>query len=256
MWISWLIALGALVAGVYYFLYNKRRKTLELDANVTSLLASAATPREELEIRFKEQVVRDPHILDFHIRNAGPKDISTKDFDAEKPLQIKCDFTIVSRLEVLGAEDAPMVVVGEDSRSLLLMPYKIGAGCRYQMRALVDGKARLKIQDDPLIDTNVVFGIPQRIKEYRRLAALMIATALLAFVDVAAFACVHIFRDQVQTRTISFLGDMPTAPWWAVFVVYSSPIMVIMLSFGLAYGISRIRTIKSNLYRVLPKAND
>ncbi|OLT84040.1 hypothetical protein PXJ67_11880 [Mycobacteroides chelonae] len=253
MWVSWLIALAALVLGAYYFWSNNRRKTLELDVNLTPLLASKVESRDELEVRFNGLVIRDPIVVDFHIANTGQKDIASKDFDADKPLRVAFNSTIVSQLEVSDAENAPMLTIGSDSRSLLIVPHKIAAGHRYQTRVLVDGQVRLKVADDPLIDTNVVIGDYQRLKELKRLVAVMGVSMSLVFLDLAGFLWMLVNRDRIEVRNIWLLGRVPSSPTWAAWVMYSSPVVVAILVVAILYVVTRLRRIRADLDRIAGK---
>ncbi|WP_100522580.1 hypothetical protein [Mycobacteroides abscessus] len=253
MWVSWLIALAGLFLGAYSFFYNNKRKALELDVKTTSLLTPTLHSRDGLEIRFDHQIVSDPHVVDLHMTNVGSKDIASKDFDDGQPVEIQLDCTVVSRLELPCIDQAPMLVVGPESRSFNVTPSKIAAGRHYQLRVLVEGRPQLTIMNNPLIDTDVVIGINRRKQELRRLRLLPFIGFLLILIQAIGLTLLTVYRNQIQTQHMWLIGDFPIGPPWAMLVIYSIPAGIVISALLITYTSKRLKRIRLAVDRVFGK---
>jgi hypothetical protein len=193
--IGWLIAIAAIVANAIYFFYNKRRKKLVVNAIGKNLLLARIGSHDQLEVKFNDRLVRNPYIVDFSATNVGPKDIASKDFDADKPLEVHLDTEVIARLQIREDDRAPMLQIGDDSRTLLVTPARLAVGTRYQIRLLVDGSPTFSVDDHPLIDTDVVFGVVERKRESKKLRRLLwINGAVLTATTVAYVALLFVAK--------------------------------------------------------------
>ncbi|PVB26988.1 hypothetical protein [Mycobacteroides abscessus] len=157
------------------------------------------------------------------------------------------------RLELPGIDQAPMLVVGPESRSFNVTPSKIAAGRHYQLRVLVEGRPQLTIMNNPLIDTDVVIGINRRKQELRRLRLLPFIGFLLILIQAIGLTLLTVYRNQIQTQHMWLIGDFPIGPPWAMLVIYSIPAGIVISALLITYTSKRLKRIRLAVDRVFGK---
>ena len=66
--------------------WGNRRARLAMSIEVTPILPAGGPTA--LAVTFVDIPVPDPHLVNFELRNVGPKDISSAAFDAEQPIKV------------------------------------------------------------------------------------------------------------------------------------------------------------------------
>ncbi|CPU02920.1 Uncharacterised protein [Mycobacteroides abscessus] len=224
--VAWVIALISIGVTVYSFKYNKRRKTLQIDATTAALLTSDVNEREGLRVELDGRTVNDPYILDFHISNIGPKDVASGDFDKEKPLSIFLDAEIVARLQPSGENEEDTFAAVNGAKDLQVLPGKIAVGERHTIRLLVDGKPNrdFNLANHPLIDTDVVAGVSKRDREFIRMLLIGAVNTLVSLIGIFAVtylagfnkgrASIHVNNDWWSSGVDPVVIDDPAWTHW------------------------------------------
>ncbi|MGY3553400.1 hypothetical protein [Williamsia sp. R60] len=237
--IGWLIGIAAAVASAYYFFYNKRLKSLQIESSLKSMIVAGVGHHGQLTVAYDGTKVRDPYFVEVAVVNSGHKDITSKDFDADKPLRISVRAKVVAPLqssELVDAQPAAMrldVEAGE----VVVGPSKLAVGEVHQLRLLVDGYPKIAIVDNPLIDTKIEFG--ERIKDQkvnRILTAAFLGFTLLVVLQISS-SLFNNFEDEMNVVSVDFAGSSRVAsPWGAAFWAWANTLLVLGILLLLAYA--------------------
>lgn len=220
--VGWVIGILGAIASYYYFFSNNRRKTLGLQIGSSSLIAINLDAREELEVRFKDRQIVDPYIVILNITNLGSKDITSKDFDADKPLVFHFDASIVARMQASIDNEANMSF-GPDGHSVLLLPAKIAAGTECGARFLVDGIPNFSLEASPLIDTDIVVGQSRRTQEEAKRSRMSRLTFGAGFLLVITAFLMDQFKERIGVSYLELFGIshfLVIGPIWLVSITW------------------------------------
>ncbi|MEU7769499.1 hypothetical protein AB0B25_31065 [Nocardia sp. NPDC049190] len=178
-----LIGLVGLAAGYYYFRYGKERKRLVVSVRVSKLIADRVTAiPEKISVAYDSVIVGDPRVVTIELSNTGSKDISSKDFDGEKPLAIEVNCEVMAVLQ----NESGGIVSTNENRRVLVPPTVMARGKAYTIQVLVDGEPKVSVEPDRLVDTDI-WNIEERImvdKKRKRWAELSVVSSIA--VGVAA----------------------------------------------------------------------
>lgn len=218
--VGWIIAIVFGAAGIYYFLYNRRRKKVELNASWSSITVTLMRDNDALKVLFDDVEVGDPFIYALAVTNIGHKDISSKDFDADKPWRVNVGAKVVARLEISDEQpDKAFEIDPDDDRFIQLKPVKIAVGETLRIRVLVDGEPDSDYGDNPLIDTDMVRGFLERARvlkareRFRKITISLSAVGLLSCLLILALPDKSV-QKQSPSSIMTFVG--PGAPWLGI----------------------------------------
>ncbi|VBA57638.1 hypothetical protein LAUMK191_04108 [Mycobacterium attenuatum] len=218
-----LLTLGSIVATIMIYRYTNRRKQLQIHTRIENLFVARVGPKDPLELRYEGRLVQNPYIIDFAASNTGHKDIASKDFDSEKPLQVGIHAEVIARMRIPQSGSSQILQVSDDSRSVLLQPSKIAKGAHYHIRLLVAGKPRIVIPEDhPLIDTDITTS-DKKVERERKIAARFgMGVLALCFASFLTLESLLLFEKSfgLQRGSILFLDDGIVGPVWAVVVFW------------------------------------
>ncbi|MCA0158332.1 hypothetical protein LB823_19210 [Tsukamurella sp. M9C] len=238
--VGWILAVTAIAASGYYFVYGKRRKKVEVDVQARGLVLASAKDHGELSVGFNGKAVVNPYVIDFSVRNVGHKDISTKDFDADGSLSFDVGAEIVASLLASGGVDGDRVAAGEGEKQIRVTPGKIATGQAFRARVLVDGEPSIAMAQNPLIDTDLVLAEVQRAKQRKNEKRLLICAGSVSLAIAATVIVLMAFKEEFH---IEVSGDgwnkgSITSPVWAVVLQWAFYVIVPGLSLvplGLAF---------------------
>ncbi|CAM3629470.1 hypothetical protein TSOC111612_06385 [Tsukamurella ocularis] len=157
-----IIAIVAVLASLYYFIHNKKRKKISLEVRTQALMQPAARKHDDnLRMTFNDTLVTDPHIVEITIRNTGHKDVSSKDFDGDDPVTFTVSAPIVADLP--NSDLPSKIVTDKEAGKILVHPRKIAVREEIQTRFLVDGVPKIELENSPLLDTDITDARNERI---------------------------------------------------------------------------------------------
>jgi hypothetical protein len=152
-----LLSATAIAFSYYSFVFNKRRKGLDLDAVPSRLIAAGVEPGhdDKLAITYDGKTLTDPYTIDILLANVGQKDITSKDFDADKPLVINMGAEIRAPMRAPAAERGvpldPDVIGG----TIVIKPRLFSIREAHVARILVNGTPTISLSEKVLIDTDI-----------------------------------------------------------------------------------------------------
>lgn len=163
-WIGIAAVIIAFVVGVATVLAtrqwgNRRRKILFI-YNKTALLPKGRQPGP-LQVTYHDIPVKDPHLVTLSIKNIGPSDIGSEQFDAKRPLTIRLNCTMYGLTSNSHPSSSTSTAIGEQG-VLELRPQLLRRGEEWTTEAVVEGEANPEL-DSPLIDTDTVNEVDQNI---------------------------------------------------------------------------------------------
>jgi len=156
----WAIALVVSVLASYAITKkfgNRRRKVLFTWNSVQLMPERNRTNGRgmsgALQVSFLGKAVEDPYLVQVTLKNIGPVDIASSDFDAGRQLKVSFpgEYLEVVDWKQVGF-DAPF---GQDYRYVTLDPVLLRRGASFTLDVLVDGKPEVEL-DCPLINTDIV----------------------------------------------------------------------------------------------------
>jgi hypothetical protein len=238
--VGWFIGIVAVIAGAYYFFYNKRPNSLQIETSTKSMIVSGARRHGQLTVAYDGTKVRDPYLVEFAIVNSGHKDITSKDFDAEKPLRLAVGAKAVAPLESSEtSNDQPTALLRLDAEAgeVILGPAKLAVGEVHRLRLLVDGTPYISIIEDPLIDTKIELG--ESIAD-RKKSRVVIAALLSVFIILILQGSVALYnglRDRMNVVEVDFIGSSRvSSPWGAALWAWINTIAIVVCLLLLAYA--------------------
>lgn len=147
--------------------WGSRRARVEIDLDVVPILPSERP--EELAVTFRDFPVPDPHLITFRIRNIGPRDIASADFDGGEPLAVGFADAFYGVTRITGGRTIqPTIGARDDQAEVQLQPRLMKRGDVWGFTAVVSGGKTPQIHS-PLIDTDLVqarAGEPHSLKVY------------------------------------------------------------------------------------------
>ncbi|GAA1585404.1 hypothetical protein [Nocardia ninae] len=135
------------IAGVYYYVANRRRNRVQITISAQSLITDA-TAAHSLEVRYDGQEVKNPHVALVILENIGPKDVRSTDFDGRNPLLIDLEAKILS----LASASGPPFTAHDTFLSL--KPTLLPKHRQIRATVVVDGKVDPQVTSS-LADTDV-----------------------------------------------------------------------------------------------------
>jgi hypothetical protein len=151
-----LTAIG-LLAGVYYAKQGRRRNELVVSVKSQPMIVERETEAgSAVSLRYDDQVVADPYLMTAVLECSGPKDITSADFDAGKPISIAFDVPMIALLRSDG------LAIGESYRatSIEVLPNLLPKGKTFILSAITDGCPNPRVTTH-LIDTDVLDTKPE-----------------------------------------------------------------------------------------------
>ncbi|TFI43573.1 hypothetical protein E4P29_11250 [Rhodococcus sp. 1R11] len=245
--VGWFIGIVALIAGAYYFFYNKRRKSIEIESTTRSMILAGVRGHGQLTVAYDETRVRDPYIVELAVVNSGHKDITSNDFDANKPLRISVEAKAVALLQwsVIEKEQSVMPLrLDAEASHVVLGPSKLAVGEIHRLRLLVDGTPHISVVENPLIDTKIEFGKPKkRRKQFRQAIAAFFGFGLLVILQVSNFLF-NSLRDKMNVVTVDFAGSSRVAsPWGAALWAWINTFAVVACFLLIVYAMAGALTM-------------
>ncbi|MFD6353674.1 hypothetical protein [Nocardia tengchongensis] len=171
-----------LFATFYYFRYNKRRKRVTVDVKSAKLVAEKIeTIPNKISVQYDGMDVDNPYIVDIQLSNSGNSDVSSKDFDGDKPFEIELKSKIVAKLKI----EAATVESDVDATRVLIPPTLLVKGESYHISLLVDGKPDPSHEQRRLIETDVLNGEELDKRLQKRYSLAMKAAVFGLLVSIA-----------------------------------------------------------------------
>ena len=204
---------------------------MAVEARTTGVIASKARGHDEVIVTFNDRKLTDAHIVDLAFINDGHKDISSKDFDAEKPLKIELGATLIGRLRSSGGDQPEIFQLDTESNQVLVMPTKVAVRGRHHVRLLVEGEPSIALGSNPLLDTDASLGTPDRKRGPRKVLVLATIGFLTSALNIALNTTLISMsnNNRIQTEDIGLGFTWVTSPTWA-----SALAIVNLLSFAIA----------------------
>lgn len=144
--------------------WGARRARVEINLEIVPILPTVRP--DTLAVTFVDIPVPDPHLVTFQIRNVGPRDVASADFDGGKHLVVNFSGAFYGVTRARGATvTAPAVGARPPKASVHLGPGLLKRGDAWSFTAVVSGGVPPEIHS-PLVDTDLVqaaVGEPQRI---------------------------------------------------------------------------------------------
>lgn len=131
---------------------NRRRKIL-FTFNTTALLPKGQESGP-LQITYHNRPVKDPHLVAIHVKNIGPSDIGSQQFDGDRSLKIKLNCTMYGLTSNSHPSSSASTGIA-DQGVLELRPQLLRRGEEWTTEAVVEGEANPEL-DNPLIDTDTI----------------------------------------------------------------------------------------------------
>ncbi|MFB8281874.1 hypothetical protein [Nocardia colli] len=179
-----------LIAGVYYFVANRRRNRVQITIAAQSLITDASAAHS-LEVRYDGQEVKDPHAVLVTLENIGPKDVRSADFDGRSSLLINLEAKILS-LTSASVSGGPSFTAHETFISL--KPTLLPKHRQIRATVVVDGKVKPQVKSS-LADTDVSLHTgPSRSDRYASGAGRLNLGLLVAMVIVFMVLLIKIFQ--------------------------------------------------------------
>lgn len=160
--------------------WGTRRRRAAFQVDVRPLLAPDTLVSESLKVTFDGHVVPDPHLLSIRVRNFGPRDITSEDFDGGRPFKVSIGSGIFGLTET---SHPPFTDVSEPSVAagyVDLEPCLLRKGEAWRVDVIVGGKVKPTFTS-PLVDTDFIDGDAYyRRRDNLYSAAINIAAAIVA----------------------------------------------------------------------------
>lgn len=133
--------------------WGNRRRRLFLSCESSPMLPTASA-EGRLQLTYRDFPVPDPHLVSIRLRNVGPKDVATRDFDAGASFRVELNCTMFG---VIGSSHPPNTLsssIGSDA-VVEFTPGLLQSGDEWRVDVVVEGKPAPKLRS-PLIDTDIV----------------------------------------------------------------------------------------------------
>ncbi len=197
------VGILGLLAAYYFFRYNKERKRLAIEVDSSKLVAEKmyALP-EKISVQYDQITVVDPYIVTIQLVNSGKRDVSSKDFDGDKPLAVDLKTKIVALLHT----DSESLDVELDPSRVLVAPTLLVRGSSYVINVLVDGMPEVSFEKNRLIETDVLSGdelenrLQKRSRQLRLGSTACLAVMVAALMGMVVVAAIESGDDSDARR--------------------------------------------------------
>jgi hypothetical protein len=154
-WVVWVVGLliGAAITWFFSWKYGSRRRKLLFTWDCVQLMPERKWTEGALEVSFEGLPVDDPYLLKITLKNVGPVDIASADFDAGLPLRVLFSKGYLELLDMNFVD--VMTLIGMDEGVLSIDPILLRRGATIFLDVLVDGKPEVELES-PLINTDIV----------------------------------------------------------------------------------------------------
>ena len=150
----WLIGIAVAVLISWFFgrKYGNRKRRLLFTWDAVQLMAETTRAKGALEVSYGGTPVGDPYMLQITVKNIGPVDITSSDFDAARPLDIflPAGYLTVVDITQMGVS----ATVDQSPGCISIEPVLLRRGAVISFDVLVDGKPNVQL-DSPLINTEL-----------------------------------------------------------------------------------------------------
>ena len=117
----------------------KRRLSYGIDL-VTSLLAAPSHTKGDLELRYKDSVLKSPYVVKVNMTVRGRQDIASEDYDDGRPLNLNLGCQIIELLEIESKPaTAPVPPVTYEGTAIHVGPGLLVNRQKVTIAVLVDG---------------------------------------------------------------------------------------------------------------------
>jgi hypothetical protein len=140
--------------------WGNRRREILFSYDTTSLLPKGRQSGP-LQVTYRDIPVKNPHLTTIRVKNIGPYDIGTQQFDAGRPLKISLNCPMYGLTRNSSPSSTVSTAIGEQG-VLELTPMLIRRGEEWITEVVTEGEAKPKL-DSPLIDTDVTRDSDQNI---------------------------------------------------------------------------------------------
>jgi hypothetical protein len=147
------------------YLFGKKRGQITYSMPLaTSLITRGSGVRSsDLKVSWRDHDLRDPRVLWLRVENSSRADISSADFDQQKPFTLDVGRNIVASLANAFSPRYPEPVWWVEGSKLRIGPCKIAKGQRITIAILIDGPESKMIRcDNPLINVDAHEETPER----------------------------------------------------------------------------------------------
>lgn len=127
-----------------------------------SVAVTPILPRDRptaLAVTFVEIPVPDPHLVDFELRNIGPRDVPSTAFDAAQPLRVHFSGAVYGVTRSKGQVVGPAVGERPPNAIVRCQPCLLKRGDSLSFSAVVSGGRAPRVES-PLVDTDIVQTAP------------------------------------------------------------------------------------------------
>jgi hypothetical protein len=186
------------------YLFGKKRGQITYGIPLaTSLInrgASSSVRPSDLKVTWRDHDLRDPRVLWLRVENRSRADISSGDFDQQKPLTLDVGRNIVAPLATGISPRYPEPVWSVDGSKLRIGPCKFAKGQRITIAVLIDGPESRVVQcDNPLINVDAHEETPER-PISPRLVLTAVAVFLFGLGLMALGTVSHASGGQIKTH--------------------------------------------------------
>ncbi|MET4059413.1 hypothetical protein ABIB35_000944 [Arthrobacter sp. UYP6] len=150
----WLISivLAVLISWFFGWKYGNRKRRLLFIWDAVQLMAETTRAKGALEVAYEGTPVRDPYMLQITVKNIGPVDITSSDFDDSRALDIILPRGYLTVVDITQAGVSARVSESPDRISI--EPVLLRRGTLISFDVLVDGKPDVQL-NSPLINTEL-----------------------------------------------------------------------------------------------------
>jgi hypothetical protein len=211
-----LSALGAFIAVavaiIVFWLSNRRRVLLYSTPVVTSLLSTPAPHMAEgdIHVMFKGQPLTDPHLVTLRVESKSRKDISNRDFNADKPLVIRLGTSFAA--SVSEPTKVPVDKLSIENSDISIGPCLIRRGPVVQLQFVTEGPPHTSYKSE-LIDIDVR---PDN-EGYQQLRRRLKRTFRIAIVFTYIF--IGVFFNTTAPHLPPTAGSLSSAHSWIQYFI-------------------------------------
>lgn len=132
----------------------RRRRVLFTHTSTRLIPSLSSVPHDALKIMFRDFPVDDPYLLELHLQNIGPLDLTSSDFDAKRSIVFKLNCKLYGLIGASHPEFTTSTPLGSDG-AIRISPLLLKRKEACEMAAIVSGKPNLET-DFPLPNTDVL----------------------------------------------------------------------------------------------------
>lgn len=157
------VAVFALLVGLAGAVYQRRsvlppKRRLTITAQRPTPLLSNESPVKGLSVRYNDTIIKTPHVVTLTIENTGKHDLSSAQFDQDRPVLIDLSAQIIKVLDIYKGPDGAGPKWTEHGSKIEIGPDLIRRGQRLEMQILTDGRPDVSCHGH-LIDTKLAVDI-------------------------------------------------------------------------------------------------